>query len=102
MNEVATIDTNNFSAMAKAMGMEADAPKSNSKSSTLARLRIHHTPIMGQQEIGGKMKNVEVISGGAYKLEIPDGVVIVPVLSASVARRLCQSATPEYFVVNCL
>jgi hypothetical protein len=73
MNEVATIDTNNFSAMAKAMGMEADAPKSNSKSSTLARLRIHHTPIMGQQEIGGKMKNVEVISGGAYKLEIPDG-----------------------------
>ena len=35
MNEVATIDTNNFSAMAKAMGMEADAPKSNSKSSTL-------------------------------------------------------------------
>ncbi len=73
MNEVATIDTNNFSAMAKAMGMEADAPKSNSKSSTLARLRIHHTPIMGQQEIGGKKMNVEVISGGAYKLEIPDG-----------------------------
>ena len=73
MNEVATIDTNNFSAMAKAMGMEADAPKSNSKSSTLARLRIHHTPIMGQQEIGGKKMNVEVISGGSYKLEIPDG-----------------------------
>jgi hypothetical protein len=55
------------------MGMEADAPKSNSKSSTLARLRIHHTPIMGQQEIGGKKMNVEVISGGSYKLEIPDG-----------------------------
>lgn len=73
MNEVATIDTNNFSAMAKAMGMEADAPKTSSKASTLARLRIHHTPIMGQQEINGKMKNVEVIGGGAYKLEIPDG-----------------------------
>jgi hypothetical protein len=73
MNEVATIDTNNFSAMAKAMGMEVDAPKSSSKASTLARLRIHHTPIMGQQEIGGKKMNVEVIGGGAYKLEIPDG-----------------------------
>lgn len=73
MNEVATIDTNNFSAMAKAMGMEADAPKTSSKASTLARLRIHHTPIMGQQEVNGKMKNVEVIGGGAYKLEIPDG-----------------------------
>jgi hypothetical protein len=28
---------------------------------------------MGQQEIGGKKMNVEVIGGGAYKLEIPDG-----------------------------
>ena len=73
MNQVATIDTNNFNAMAEAMGMQADAPKASSKSSTLARLRIHHTPIMGQQEIGGKKMNVEVISGGAYKLEIPDG-----------------------------
>ena len=73
MNQVATIDTNNFNAMAEAMGMQADAPKASSKASTLARLRIHHTPIMGQQEIGGKKKNVEVISGGAYKLEIPDG-----------------------------
>lgn len=73
MNEVATIDTNNFSAMAKAMGMEAEAPKVSSKASTLARLRIHHTPIMGQQEVNGKKMNVEVIGGGAYKLEIPDG-----------------------------
>jgi hypothetical protein len=73
MNQVATIDTNNFNAMAEAMGMQADAPKASSKSSTLARLRIHHTPIMGQQEIGGKKMNVEVIGGGAYKLEIPDG-----------------------------
>ena len=73
MNQVATIDTNNFNAMAEAMGMQADAPKASPKSSTLARLRIHHTPIMGQQEIGGKKMNVEVIGGGAYKLEIPDG-----------------------------
>jgi hypothetical protein len=76
MNQVTTIDTNNFSAMAQAMGMEADAPKQSSKASTLARLRIHHTPIMGQQEVNGKMKNVEVIGGGAYKLEIPDGPTV--------------------------
>lgn len=73
MNQVSTIDTNNFSAMAQAMGMNADAPKQSAKASTLARLRIHHSPIMGQQEIAGKMKNVEVVSGGTYKLEIPDG-----------------------------
>jgi hypothetical protein len=76
MNQVTTIDTNNFSAMSLAMGMAADAPKTSSKASTLARLRIHHTPIMGQQEINGKMKNVEVIGGGAYKLEIPDGPTV--------------------------
>ena len=73
MNTVTTIDTNNFAEMAQAMGMGADAPKTSKSGSTLARLRIHHTPIMGQQEIAGKMKNVEVIGGGAYKLEIPDG-----------------------------
>lgn len=76
MNQVTTIDTNNFAAMAQAMGMAADAPKQTNKSSTLARLRIHHTPIMGQQEINGKMKNVEVIGGGVYKLEIPDGPTV--------------------------
>ena len=58
------------------MGMAADAPKQSNKASTLARLRIHHTPIMGQQEINGKMKNVEVIGGGAYKLEMPDGPTV--------------------------
>ena len=74
MNQVATtIDTNNFAAMAQAMGMNAESTNKASKASTLARLRIHHTPIMGQEEIKGKMKNIEVIAGGAYKLEIPDG-----------------------------
>ena len=74
MNQVTTtIDTNNFAAMAQAMGMNAESTNKASKASTLARLRIHHTPIMGQEEIKGKMKNIEVIGGGAYKLEIPDG-----------------------------
>ena len=62
MNQVATtIDTNNFAAMAQAMGMNAESTSKASKASTLARLRIHHTPIMGQEEIKGKMKNIEVM-----------------------------------------
>lgn len=73
MSNVTTIDTNNFATMAVAMGMGVDQPKESSKASTLARLRIQHTPLMGQQEIAGKMKNVEVVAGGSYKLEIPDG-----------------------------
>ena len=74
MTEIATIDTNNFAAMAKAMGIANEGGTSSKKSaSTLARLRIHHTPIMGEAEVNGKRVNMEVVSGGMYKLEIPDG-----------------------------
>lgn len=70
MNQVATA---NYADMAKQMGMAADTAKSESKASTLARLRINHSPIMGEQEVGGKMVKLEVVSGGTYKLEVPDG-----------------------------
>jgi len=72
MTQLTTINTNNYAAMAKAMGIANEA-KSSSKSSSLARLRINHAPIMGIAEVKGKKVNVEVIEGGAYKLEIPDG-----------------------------
>jgi hypothetical protein len=57
--------------MAKAMGIAHE--KTSSSSSSLARLRISHSPIMGTAEVNGKKVNVEVVEGGAYKLEIPDG-----------------------------
>ena len=71
MTQVATIDTTNYAAMAKAMGMGQAATEK--KTSALARLRINHTPVMGQAEVKGKQVNVEVVEGGTYKLEIPDG-----------------------------
>lgn len=71
MNQVATIN-NNFSDMAKLMGMSVDNQQA-AKSSVLARLRINHSPIMGEQEVNGKKVKLEVVSGGTYKLEIPDG-----------------------------
>jgi hypothetical protein len=70
MNQVA-INTN-FSDMAKLMGMSVDN-KQSEKASTLARLRISHSPIMGEAEVNGKTKKVEVVEGGTYRLEIPDG-----------------------------
>lgn len=73
MSQLTTIDTNNYAAMAKAMGIAAEGGNSKQKSSTLARLRINHSPVMGQTEVKGKMVNMEVVSGGTYKLEIPDG-----------------------------
>ena len=71
MNQITTIDTNNYAAMAKAMGIANEGTSSNS--SNLARMRISHSPIMGPAEVNGKTVNVEVVEGGTYKLEIPDG-----------------------------
>ena len=70
--EITTIDPNNYAAMAKAMGI-ANEGKGKRKSSSLARLRINHSPVMGTAEVNGKSVNVEVIQGGTYKLEVPDG-----------------------------
>src|SRR6056300_1089797 len=72
MSQLTTIDTNNYAAMAKAMGIANEKP-TGAASSSLARLRIHHTPLMGPAEVNGKKVNVEVVEGGSYKLEIPDG-----------------------------
>ena len=70
MNQVAR--QTNFTDMAKLMGMSADTEQAP-KVSTLARLRISHTPIMGESEVNGKKVKMEVVEGGTYKLEIPDG-----------------------------
>ena len=48
--ELTTIDTNNYAAMAKAMGIAHEAPTQRKHASTLARLRINHSPIMGETE----------------------------------------------------
>mgnify|MGYP003652345957 FL=1 len=72
-NEVVTIDADNYNAMAKVMGMSGESSSDKKKASTLARLRINHTGIMGEEEIKGKLVKVEVVEGGTYKLEIPDG-----------------------------
>ena len=48
---VTTIDTANYAEMAKAMGISGEACKSKS---TLARLRINHSAIMGMAEVNKK------------------------------------------------
>ena len=67
-----TIDTNNYEVMAKAMGISADA-NTKSAQSNLARLRISHSPIMGDTEVKGKKVKMEVVPGGYYRLDVPDG-----------------------------
>mgnify|MGYP005685657795 CR=1 FL=1 len=69
--ELTTIDTNNYAVMAKAMGIANET--TSQKSSNLPRLRISHSPIMGEGEVSGKKVNMEVVQAGAYRLEVPDG-----------------------------
>jgi hypothetical protein len=72
MSELTTINTGNYAAMAKMMGIVDDG-KSNKKTNTLNRLRIWHQPVMGQAEVNGRLTNVETIEGGMFRLEIIDG-----------------------------
>ena len=106
MNQVSTINTGNFNAMAEAMGMSVDTQQ-KSQASTLARLRINHSPIMGEETINGKKVKVEVVSGGTYKLEIPDGptyyatsATIRPYLQRFMYKRFVKGSdsTPNRYV----
>lgn len=64
-------DTNNFNQLAEAMGMGADMEKKKG-GSTLARLKINHTGVMGETTVKGKVKRVEVVDAGSYVLQMPE------------------------------
>ena len=73
MTELVSINTDNYAAMAKAMGLSGESGNSPKKSNNLNRLRIWHSPLMGMEEVNGKTKKTEVVEGGAYRLEVIDG-----------------------------
>ena len=101
ITDVTTIDTNNYAGMAKAMGVAVEA-SSDQKTNTLARLKIQHSPIMGEMEIDGKSVKVETINGGVYKLEVPDdntyycdSIVIRPYLQRFMYKRFITNVNPK-------
>ena len=69
--DISTLNTSNFAQLAEAMGMEADT-KTKKQTSTLARLKIDHKGVMGETEIKGKKKKVEVVDAGSFCLTLPD------------------------------
>ena len=97
MNQLATIDTTNYEAMAKVMGMSGEQSSDKAKSN-LARLRINHSSIMGTAEVKGKSVNMEVVKGGSYRLEFPDteetfyasGVSIRPYMQRFMYKRFVK------------
>ena len=91
MTQITTIDTNNYAAMAQAMGIASDTGSSKPQTSTLARLRINHSPILGSDRI--------LVKGGTYKLDIPDGptyyatsVTIRPYLQRFMYKRFIKGS----------
>jgi hypothetical protein len=72
MSELTLVGGNNsFAAMADAMGMGVDiaVPK---KQNNLARVKLDHKGIMGEEVVGGKKKKVEVVAAGSYVLDRPN------------------------------
>ena len=67
-NDIATIDTDNFAIMSQSMGMTADVSQKK-QTSTLNRLKISHSPIMGEVEVKGKKTQAALVNGGVYKLD---------------------------------
>ena len=75
INDLTTINISDYETMAKAMGIANERDTTSSKTqSILARVKIQHTPLMGKTLVKGKEVNVEVVEGGTYKVEIPNGI----------------------------
>tara|TARA_R110000772_G_scaffold145903_2_gene256024 strand:+ start:2585 stop:3520 length:936 start_codon:yes stop_codon:yes gene_type:complete len=70
MNEIITINTENYASMAKAMGLPTPS-LGEKKTNILNRFRVWHQPTMGK-DINSKGKEIttEVVDGGMYRLEV--------------------------------
>ena len=69
MSNITTINTDNYADMAKAIGVAVTTTSTPEERLSLPRLRISHQPVMGVKSIDGEDVNVEVIKGGAFKLD---------------------------------
>ena len=99
VNEITTIDTNNYAEMAKAMGIAGETGSSDtSKANPLPRMRLHHNNIMGMKKVGNESVEAVVVKGGSFKLERPD----MPVVYAPTAeiRPFVQRFMYKRFVKN--
>ena len=77
VNDITSIDTNNYAQMAKAMGIAGETGSSDtSKANPLPRMRLHHNNIMGMKKIGDETVETVVVKAGSYKLERPDLPVV--------------------------
>ena len=98
----------NFNMMSKVMGISTEGDNSDSKTSTLARVKIIHAPIMGIKNIDGEETETVVVKAGSYSVQLPDDKIIYapklsirPFMQRFMYKRYVQSTdtdTPGYFV----
>jgi len=69
MNDIATLDNNNFTELARLAGMATGAGER--RTSSLMRLALQHKPLSAKQEVKGKQVNVEVVEAGSFRIEEP-------------------------------
>jgi len=75
MNMELTVNDNSGRSMAEMMGV--DTSTGPQKASSLARLNILHTALMGEVEVAGKLRNTEVLPVGTFSLKIDEDIIYV-------------------------
>ena len=75
MNMELTVNDNSGRSMAEMMGVDTSAGPQ--KASSLARLNILHTALMGEVEVAGKLRNTEVLPVGTFSLKIDEDIIYV-------------------------
>lgn len=90
MNELMTLNNSNFAELAKAAGMATLGESQETKSNNLSRLGLQQKPLVGKQEVKGKMVNVEVVEAGTIKLENTETREVLYAQSASLRPYLAR------------
>tara|TARA_R100001594_G_scaffold148766_1_gene204763 strand:+ start:4001 stop:4897 length:897 start_codon:yes stop_codon:yes gene_type:complete len=75
MSDLTLTNQSDYNQISEAMGMTHDV-KEKKKGSTLARMKIDHKGIVGETQVKGKTKKIEIVDAGSYRLELSDGMEI--------------------------
>jgi hypothetical protein len=101
------IDTNNFADMAQKMGMGVDMTQKK-QTAQLARLKIQHSPIMGEVEVKGKKTQAAIVNSGSYKIDdlsnesvfYSDDITIRPYVQRFMYKKFVKPESGKGFYVK--
>ena len=103
------IDTslNKFADMAQKMGMGVDITQKK-QTAQLARLKIQHSPIMGEVEVKGKKTQAAIVNGGSYRIDdlasesifYSDDVTISPYVQRFMYKKFVKPESGKGFYVK--